>query len=129
MEFEKTSNNKLGYVIIVIIIGVVGFFWLSSTNETQYVGTNDFSSYTTEKRDTWDLSLYSSESPNTDYLVDKIKGFASQSSCVDEGVSRRLSGGSFECGYKCKTQYSTLKGFRDQYDICERVCDDGGCRE
>lgn len=132
-DYEGNESTGSMIVTVLVLVGIIGsVFWFSGKNEPEYFNDKDFdfSSYTTKKREYWDLSLYSSKNPNTDYLIDKITGFATRTACLKEGVKRRTrNGGSFECGYKCKTQYFTIEKSKDQVDICEKVCDDGGCRE
>jgi len=129
MDEDKKNNSGWIVLFIIIFIFVAVKVWNNFSNKPEYFDTEGMSSYTTEKRDDWELSLYSSENPNTDFLMDKIKGFSSKDTCLAEGVSRRIKGGSFECSYKCKTQYTNIGGYKDQVDICEKVCDDGGCRD
>lgn len=129
-HIKQKDANPLFVLIAFGIIGVLGyFFWQNYSNKPESFSTEDFESYTTEKRDNWDLFLYSSDSPDSDYLISSTKGFVSQDACISEGVSKRINGGSFECSYKCKTQYTTFQGKSDQFELCEKTCDDGGCRE
>lgn len=130
MEDDGHHSNWVIYTIIIIIIGII-VFWLfsSNSNKPESFSSGDISSYTTSKRDYWDLSIYSSENPDTDYLIEKIKGFATKSACIEAGLSKTSTKGSYECGYKCKTQYTQIKDSKNQVDICEKVCDAGGCRD
>lgn len=130
MEDNGQHPNWAIYVFITIVIGII-VFWLfsSNSNKPESFSSGDISSYTTSKRDYWDLFIYSSENPDTDYQTDTIRGFATKSACIEEGLNKTRSGGSYECGYKCKTQYSQIKDHKSEVDICETVCDDGGCRD
>ena len=71
----------------------------------------------------WTLFLYSSETPDTYYEVQRIEGYNSQTECLEKGfdMSREIKG-SYECGYYCRY---------DKYGLfyCDKVCGQRGCRD
>lgn len=131
MNKNRWNNNAGNSVILVLIlIGIVVFWFIyKNANKPSYVSVDNFNSYTTERRNNWELFLYSSNQPNTDYQFDTIEGLVSKEICLNEGIKRTKSGGSFECGYKCKTQYYTLENVSDEVRICQKICFIGGCRD
>jgi len=81
-EDKRGKGNSIILVIIILLAGY--FFWQNYSNKPEYYSTDDLNIYTTEKRDNWELSLYSSENPDTYYLIDNIKGFATKDGCISE---------------------------------------------
>jgi hypothetical protein len=70
----------------------------------------------------WTLFLYSADTPNTDYLIQRIDGYKSQRECLEKGFELTRDRGSYECGYDCR--------YRKEYEIeiCDKVCTRFGCR-
>lgn len=120
-------------ILIIIVILFIGFLavtvYFNVQNKSEYFSDGNISSYTTAKRNNWDLFLYSSESPNTEYKSDVIKGFANMDVCIQEGIKKTKDIGSYECGYRCKTQNTDIEGYKNEFDICEKVCTLRGCRD
>jgi len=71
---------------------------------------------------TWTLFIYSTDLPNTDYLIQRIDGYRSQTECLERGFEITRHEGSYECGYGCR--------YRKEYkvEICDKVCTRFGCR-
>jgi hypothetical protein len=71
---------------------------------------------------TWTLFIYSTNTPNTDYLIQRIDGYKSQRECLEKGFELTRDRGSYECGYGCR--------YRKEYkvEICNKVCTRFGCR-
>ncbi|KPJ56555.1 hypothetical protein AMJ49_04570 [Parcubacteria bacterium DG_74_2] len=72
---------------------------------------------------TWTLFLYSTETPDTDYLIQRIDGYKTQTECLEKGFNMSKNRGSYECGYDCR--------YRKEYgvEICDKVCSKWGCRD
>jgi len=87
------------------------------------------STYTTKRRQDWDLFLYTSEYPDTDSQRDEILGFASKNGCIAEGIKRTSKSGSFECGYKCETTHFRMGDYEDTFDVCKKLCDQYECND
>jgi hypothetical protein len=71
----------------------------------------------------WTLFLYSSEIPDTDYLILRIDGYNSKTECLEKGFQMSKKQGSFECGYDCRYRDNSL------IETCDTVCDQQGCRD
>ena len=71
---------------------------------------------------TWTLFLYSTETPDTNYLIQRIDGYKTQTECLEKGFNMSRNWGSYECGYGCR--------YRNEYgvEICDKVCTRFGCR-
>jgi hypothetical protein len=116
-------------IIIIIIIGLVLVtLLLYNSNKPSNVQNDNFTAYTTDQHNHWDLFLYSSSTPQVEALNDTIVGLASKEDCLSEGFKRTATSGSFTCGYQCKTQYLKVKGGLNSKDtICQITCDAHGC--
>ncbi len=70
----------------------------------------------------WALFLYSSSTPDTSSLLQRIDGYKNKTDCLEKGFSM-TKGGSYECAYDCR--------YEDKYymEICDVVCGQNGCRE
>lgn len=126
-------KNIGGYIVgaSIVLIAISGWNWYKNyTNKPEFFETDGFSSYTSEKRDGWELWIYSTNAPNTDYEIFEQLGLSSKEQCVSEGLARTREGGSYQCGVNCYTSSSQIEDFDSiDVEICELICDKSGCRE
>jgi hypothetical protein len=113
---------------IILILGIYLWFSSNNTNKPEIISSGNITSYTSSKGNYWDLMLYSTQTPDTTKKIDSIKGLATKEACIEEGIKRTKEAGSFECGYKCKEQQLKVGESKENYDLCEKVCDQGGCK-
>jgi hypothetical protein len=70
----------------------------------------------------WTLFLYSSEIPDTNYLILRIDGYNSKTECLEKGFQMSKKQGSFECGYDCRYRDNSL------IETCDIICNQQNCR-
>ncbi|MFA6415858.1 MAG: hypothetical protein WCW47_03840 [Candidatus Paceibacterota bacterium] len=128
MEQEGVGGYVIGGVIVVLAI--VGWNWFKEyNNKPKYFNSDKISSYTSAKRKGWELWVFSTDKPNTDYQIFDQLGLSSKSQCVSEGMARTRNSGSYQCGYNCYTSSSKVEDFEpNTVEICELICDRSGCR-
>lgn len=112
-EFENEASGvwKPSRSHMVSIISAVVFVAVASFT---------FSLFSPHKD--WTLFIYNSQSPDTEKQEAKIGGIISKELCLTNGDNIIKPGQSYECGYDCNINSAGL-------NICDRVCDRGGCRE
>jgi hypothetical protein len=108
----KLIKSILGLVLKVIVIIIIIVILINAAPKVI-----DFF-----KVKTWSLFIYSTETPNTNYLIQRIDGYKSQTECMEKGISLSKSEGSYECGYYCRVD----KYF---FETCREVCNRYGCRD
>lgn len=69
----------------------------------------------------WTLFIYSTSSPDRDYLMQRIDGYDRQTDCIEKGFTLSKDKGSYECGYNCR--------FRSDVgmEVCEKFCNGKYC--
>ena len=126
------SENIGGYVIgiFIVLLVISGWNWYKDyTNKPEFFETDGLSSYTSEKRKGWELWIYSTNTPNTDYTIDEARGL-SKDVCMAEGLARTRDGGSFQCGKNCYTNMTQIEDFEpNTIEVCEIMCEKSGCRD
>lgn len=128
MRASLFGSTKMVFALTLMLLSAILLSGCISRSST-YIG-DDVYLHTTAKRDGWNLFIYSTDTPDIDYQVDTIRGFMSEESCLSAGHERTRLGGSYECGYKCKTQTSRVGDQNiTSYDVCEEVCGGRGCRK
>ena len=124
-------KDKGAYIIGAVIFMLAYFGWnlyKDYKNKPSFYQSDDLSSYQSAKREGWDLWIYSTESPDTDYVIDEFFGLTKEL-CLTEGLARTRTGGSYQCGKNCYTVETTLGENTDVTDVCEIMCEKSGCRE
>jgi len=106
---------RLSFKIIGIIILLILLIWIAPKIISKI---RDFF-----RDKSWTLFLYSSEIPDTDYLILRIDGYNSKTECLEKGFQMSKKQGSFECGYDCRYRDNSL------IETCDIVCDQQGCRD